>query len=86
VGPGLLGNARALLGDDILDDLSFLTDHVSIDVGHTTFNRRQMAAFLDVRPDALDALVDAGTTALDTYRAFVADCVALAGHVPAAVG
>lgn len=90
VGPGLLANARALLGDDvdgrdILDDLSFLTDHVTLDVAHTKFNRRQMAAFLDARPDALDALVDAGTAALDAYRAFVADCVALAGRMPASV-
>jgi hypothetical protein len=83
IGPGLLGNARALLGDDIMDNLSFLTDHVTIDVAHTKFNRRQMAAFLQERPDALDALVDAGTAALDAYRAFVADCVELAGQVPA---
>lgn len=85
VGPGLLRNARTLLGDDVLADLSFLTDHVRIDVGHTTFNRRQMAAFLATRPGddaALAALVDAGTAALDAYRAFVADCVASAGCVP----
>ena len=86
VGPGLLGNARALLGDDVLDDLSFLTDHVELDAGHTKFNRRQMVTFLDRRddPDAtVDALVAAGTAALDAYRGFVAHCVSLAGAVPA---
>jgi hypothetical protein len=86
VGPGLLGNARALLGEDVLADLSFLTDHVTIDVAHTAFNRRQMASFLDRRngDDAtVEALVGAGTAALDAYRAFLADCVSLAGQVPA---
>jgi hypothetical protein len=84
IGPGLLANARALLGDDVLEDLSFLTDHVELDAGHTKFNRRQMAKFLDERPEALDALVRAGTAALDAYREFLGDCVALAGSQPAA--
>lgn len=83
IGPGLLANAGALLGEDALADLSFLTDHVELDAGHTKFNRRQMAKFLDERPEALDALVAAGTAALDAYREFVADCVAMAGAVPA---
>lgn len=90
IGPGLLANARALLGADvdgrdILDDLSFLTDHVTLDVAHTKFNRRQMAAFLDIRPDAADALAAAGTAALEAYRAFITDCVRLAERLPATV-
>lgn len=83
VGPPLLANARALLGDDITDDLTFLTDHVTLDVGHTKFNRRQMVQFLDERPSALDALVAAGTEALDVYREFIAHCVFLANGSPA---
>jgi hypothetical protein len=84
IGPGLIANARELLGEDALEDLSFLTDHVELDAGHTKFNRRQMATFLDQRPEALDALVAAGIAALDAYRAFLGDCVSLAGAVPAA--
>lgn len=84
VGPSLLGNARALLGADISGDLSFLTHHVTLDVGHTRFTRHQMKTFLAQRPDAVDALVTAGTAALEAYRAFVVDCVTLAGQVPAA--
>jgi len=78
IGPPLLANARALLGEDITNDLTFLTDHVTLDVGHTKFNRAQMVQFLNVRPSALDALVAAGTQALDAYRAFLAHCVSLA--------
>lgn len=83
IGPGLLGNARELLGADIMDELSFLTDHVTLDVAHTKFNRHQMAVFLAERPDALDSLIAAGVEALDAYRAFVGDCVTLAGREPA---
>lgn len=83
VGPPLLANARTLLGEDITDDLSFLTDHVTLDVGHTMFNHRQMARFLEERPDALVALVVAGRQALGAYRAFLAHCVSTATPVPA---
>lgn len=86
VGPKLIDNAKALLGDDVLEDLSFLTDHVTLDVAHTTFNRRQLDAFLTGRPEAHDALVTAGSATLDAYRAFLADCVALAARAPAGAG
>lgn len=81
LGPPLIDNAKALLGGEVVGDLSFLTDHVELDAGHTKFNRRQLAKFLDGRPDALDALVRAGVEALDSYRAFLSDCVAMAGSV-----
>lgn len=77
-GAGMLDNARTLLSSDG-SELSFLDEHVSLDVGHTAFNRRQMAAFLDERPDALAPLVRAGTAALDAYRAFVGHCLT---HAP----
>lgn len=86
VGPRLLGNARSLLGDDIINDLSFLTDHVTLDIGHTKFNRRQMAAFLDMQAEqgrvdsVLNALVVAGSEVLDAYRAFVFDCVSMSSR------
>ena len=82
-GPPLLENARALLGQDVIEDLSFLDDHITLDVGHTKFNRRQLAAFLDERPDALDALVEAGSRGLDAYRDFLAYCVDVSAPVPA---
>lgn len=81
LGPDLLNNASALLGSEFVTDLSFLTEHVELDAGHTKFNRRQMAAFLEVQDskgtasETVDALVMAGTEALDAYRAFLSDCV-----------
>jgi hypothetical protein len=84
LGPPLLANARALLGEDVTENLTFLDDHITLDVGHTKFNRRQLAAFLDERPEALDALVTAGSAALDAYRDFLTHCVEVSTPVPAA--
>lgn len=76
--PDVLANARRLCGGQIMDALSFLAEHVELDVGHTKFNRRQMAKFLDGRPEAVQPLIAAGTAALESYRDFVTDCVTLA--------
>lgn len=77
VGPDLLDNCVRLLGEDILEDLTFITEHVELDVGHTAFNRRQLGGLLEEHPDFLPALVDAGSRALDAYGGFLADCVEL---------
>jgi hypothetical protein len=74
-GKPLLQHCAALLGKDALAGLSFLEEHVAVDVGHTKFNARQLDAFLTERPDALAPLVDAGTGALATYAAFLGDCL-----------
>lgn len=76
-GPLLTDNCRAVLGEDIAQAMTFLDEHITLDVGHTKFNRRQMAKFLDTCPEALDALVSAGSETLDTYRAFLAHCVGI---------
>lgn len=67
-GPDLLAAANGF------DGLSFLREHVELDAAHTEFNRRQLAALLARRPDALGALVDSGARALRIYGRFVADC------------
>ena len=69
----------------MLDELSFLTGHVELDVGHTKFNRRQLAAFLDERPFALDALVAAGSPHWTRTWSSSRDCVARADAVDAQV-
>lgn len=77
LGPGqqLIAHCAERLGADILDCLSFLTDHVEIDASHTKFNARQMDRFLTRNPDSIAALVAAGTAALDSYAQFLTDCL-----------
>ena len=84
--PRWLENSTRHLGAEFTEQLSFLVDHVKVDVGHTKFNQRQIAKFLEGRPEAVAMLVEAGSAALDAYRDFLSDCldravgaVALAG-------
>jgi hypothetical protein len=67
-----------LLGADIFPCLSFVTEHIVLDIGHTNFNARGIAKLLDARPSCLPALVAAGTAILDAYAQFLADCAELA--------
>jgi hypothetical protein len=76
-GPRLLERCIALLGEAILEGLSFLSDHVALDAGHTNFNRLQLDRLLEDQPDFLSGLVTAGSAALDAYAMFLGDCMGL---------
>jgi len=76
-GPRLIERCTGLLGDGILEGLSFLRDHVALDAGHTNFNRSQLSRLLDEHPDFLSSLVAAGSDALDAYATFLDDCLGL---------
>jgi hypothetical protein len=73
-GPRLIERCTGLLGDGILEGLSFLRDHVALDAGHTNFNRNQLSRLLDEHPDFLPWLVAAGSNALAAYATFLDDC------------
>jgi hypothetical protein len=74
LGPRIIEQCRRKLGDDILGGLSFLVEHVTIDVGHTHFNLRLLDRLLAVRPDAGEVVARAGVTGLDTYLDFLGEC------------
>jgi hypothetical protein len=76
-GPELIQRCLELLGPDIVDCLSFLRDHVELDVGHTQFNRIQLSRLLEEEPAFLLPLVSAGSTALNAYAQFLDDCLGL---------
>lgn len=74
-GPRLIERSTRVLGDPILEGLSFLRDHVTLDVGHTHLNRVQLSRLLEEHPDFLLCLVAAGSDVLDAYAAFLDDCL-----------
>ncbi|MER5209555.1 hypothetical protein ABT063_02930 [Streptomyces sp. NPDC002838] len=74
----IVEGCKARLGDGVHGALSFLVEHAKADVGHTLFNRRQMAGFLERNPAALDDLVAAGTRALDVYGRCLDECLQFA--------
>jgi hypothetical protein len=67
-----------ILGPEILPRLSFVTEHIDLDIGHTKFNAQELAKLIDLIPDSLPALVAAGSAALEAYAQFLTDCVELA--------
>lgn len=74
-GVKLLANVAQVCGDDRAEALSFLNDHVELDVGHTEFNRRQLEAILADHPEFARVIGEAGTAALHAYRQFMTDCL-----------
>jgi len=76
-GPKFIQVCVACLGQDVLGCLTFVTDHVRLDEGHTAFNARQLDRFLAANPEALSALAAAGAAALNAYAAYLADCRSL---------
>jgi hypothetical protein len=77
-GPAMIERCSKDLGPSILEGLSFLQEHVALDVGHTKFNEQQLEQVLQKNPEFLMPLVRAGAAALDAYAAFLADCLQLA--------
>ena len=74
-GAKLVTAADSALNDTARDGLTFLREHVALDAAHTLFNRREIKKLLVDRPDCLDALVNTGARALETYGQFVDDCI-----------
>lgn len=77
-GGAFIGRCIEALGPDVRQCLSFLEDHVELDVGHTRFNANQIERVLARSPELLPGLVAAGGAALDAYAAFLDDCARLA--------
>lgn len=67
-----------IFGPEILPSLSFVTEHIELDIGHTHFNAKQLSKLIDMVPEELPSLVTAGGAALDAYAQFLADCVEIA--------
>jgi len=67
-----------IFGPEILSSISFVTEHIDLDIGHTHFNEQQLSKLIDLHPEGLPSLVAAGGAALDAYAQFLTDCVELA--------
>ncbi len=78
VGPILIKQCLEILGSDVVKGLSFLEEHIAIDVSHTHFNQKQMNKFLEQHPDMVMPLADTAKKALEAYQLFLNDCVQLA--------
>lgn len=77
LGPDVVACCQRVFGTDATA-FSFLADHVELDVGHTAFNRRQLAGVLADTPDAVTDMIETGTAALASYTGFLVETLALA--------
>ncbi len=75
VGPALLAHLESRLGREAVQALSFLTEHVAIDVGHTALNNKLLERLLEQRPDALEQLARTGQRAIQIYLDFFGECL-----------
>ena len=73
-GPAFITGCLERLGRDIGDCMEFVTEHVTLDVGHSKFNGEQLRKLIETKPNAVPALVAAGSEALDAYAEFLNDC------------
>jgi hypothetical protein len=79
LGPRLLAQVERVLGPEHLQGLSFLQEHVALDVGHTALNLRMMEELLQLMPESAPELGRIGAQALDIYLRFLGDCLETAG-------
>jgi hypothetical protein len=77
-GPKLMGQCHRILEPSVLAGLSFIREHVEIDVGHTALNEKMMERLLAMRPDAAERLGAIGREALRIYVAFFGECLSIA--------
>ncbi|NEP00060.1 MAG: hypothetical protein F6K58_15540 [Symploca sp. SIO2E9] len=77
-GSQVLEQAKKILGSNITENLSFMEEHVLVDVGHTQLNAKLLKKLLGENPESMRTLVKIGGTALDTYASFLNHCLSLA--------
>lgn len=73
--PRLVANVSRVLGEDVVKALSFLNEHIAIDVGHTQLNEKMMERFLVAHPQHAAAMGAVGAQAVHAYLDFMGECV-----------
>ncbi|BBD70630.1 hypothetical protein NIES4072_69970 [Nostoc commune NIES-4072] len=74
----LVEQCKKVLGNDITKCISFLEEHIIVDVAHTQLNERMIKNLLNSNPDYLTVLSSIASKALDTYGSCLSDCLNLA--------
>lgn len=75
IGAPFVGNCQRVLGPGIMKGMTFVTEHVEIDEGHTVLNERMLERLLEMRPERAEALAQIGAEALRIYGAFIVSCL-----------
>jgi hypothetical protein len=73
--PRILAQVTRVLGREATEQLSFLTEHAAVDVGHTALNERMLEEILLQHPAQASRLAAIGARGLDCYLRFLGDCL-----------
>ncbi|CAM4031917.1 hypothetical protein HRD49_05130 [Corallococcus exiguus] len=79
--PRLIEQCKAVLGPDVMNSLSFIKEHVELDVGHTALNEVMLNKLLGQKPEHAATIAKTGARALDIYLRFYGDCMAKARQI-----
>lgn len=74
-GSQLIQQSQKVLGSKITEGLTFIEEHVSVDIGHTQLNAKLLKNFLQEYPENVNVLVEIGGKALDAYAGFLNHCL-----------
>ncbi|MFY0569481.1 hypothetical protein ACN28E_37435 [Archangium lansingense] len=77
-GPRLMQQVETVLGKEVADKLSFLNEHVVVDVGHTMLNEKMLQEAITRSPEQGRIYAEAGARAMTTYIRFLGDCLHIA--------
>ncbi|MGZ3461819.1 MAG: hypothetical protein ACXU86_25280 [Archangium sp.] len=77
-GPRLLQQVDNLLGKEVADKLTFLSEHVAVDVGHTLLNEKMLEEAITRSPEQARLYAETGARAMTTYIRFLGDCLHIA--------
>jgi hypothetical protein len=69
--PNFVKNVKLVLGQATCAELSFLHEHIALDIGHTAFNRRLMNLLLARCGGEVERIATTGRRALNTYLDFL---------------
>lgn len=77
-GDRLLEQSKRLLSETIIEGLTFLEEHTTLDIGHTQLNEKMLRNLLEQQPERVTILSQIGGAALEAYGAYLNQCLSLA--------
>jgi hypothetical protein len=77
-GPRLMQQVETVLGKEVADKMTFLNEHVAVDVGHTLLNEKMLEEAITRSPEKGRIYAETGARAMTTYIRFLGECLHIA--------
>ena len=77
-GPRLVKQVETVLGQEVAGKLTFLNEHVAVDVGHTLLNEKMLEEAITRSPEQGRIYAETGARAMTAYIHFLGECLRIA--------